>query len=102
MALMEAGAPESSDDKSRHLLDYVVERSWWIALAYHFQATGQVRYAYALLLAFFPLPRSNASPENSFSAESVEAWMIFLDSIDSCALSRDAATFTRGCSRSAL
>jgi hypothetical protein len=27
--------------------------SWWIALAYHFQATGQVRYAYALLLAFF-------------------------------------------------
>jgi phosphatidylglycerophosphate synthase len=39
--------------KGEHLLDYVVEMSWWIALAYHFHATGQVRYAYALLLAFF-------------------------------------------------
>jgi phosphatidylglycerophosphate synthase len=39
--------------KGEHLLDYVVEMSWWIALAYHFHATGQVRYAYLLLLAFF-------------------------------------------------
>jgi phosphatidylglycerophosphate synthase len=37
--------------KGEHLLDYVVEMSWWIALAYHLHATGQVRYA--LLLAFF-------------------------------------------------
>jgi phosphatidylglycerophosphate synthase len=41
--------------KEEHLLDYVVEMSWWIALAYHFHATGQVRYAYALLLAFLRL-----------------------------------------------
>jgi phosphatidylglycerophosphate synthase len=39
--------------KGEHLLDYVVEMSWWVALAYHFHATGQVPYAYALLLAFF-------------------------------------------------
>lgn len=38
--------------KGEHLLDYVVEMSWWMALAYYFHATGQVRYAYALLLAF--------------------------------------------------
>jgi phosphatidylglycerophosphate synthase len=39
--------------KGEHLLDYVVEMSWWMALAYHFNATGQIHYAYALLLTFF-------------------------------------------------
>jgi hypothetical protein len=38
--------------KGEHLLDYVVEMSWWMALAYHFHATGQVRYAYVILLVF--------------------------------------------------
>jgi phosphatidylglycerophosphate synthase len=39
--------------KGEHLLDYFVEMSWWAALAYHFHATGQVRYAYVILLVFF-------------------------------------------------
>jgi phosphatidylglycerophosphate synthase len=39
--------------KGEHLLDYFVEMSWWTALAYHFHATGQVRYAYVILLVFF-------------------------------------------------
>jgi phosphatidylglycerophosphate synthase len=39
--------------KGEHLLDYFVEMSWWAALAYHFHATGQVRYAYLILLVFF-------------------------------------------------
>jgi len=38
--------------KREHILDYFIEMSWWTALAYHFQASGQVRYAYALLIAF--------------------------------------------------
>ena len=38
--------------KGEHLLDYVVEMSWWMAPAYHFHATGQVRYAYVILLVF--------------------------------------------------
>jgi phosphatidylglycerophosphate synthase len=39
--------------RGEHLLDYFVEMSWWTALAYHFHATGQVRYAYVILLVFF-------------------------------------------------
>jgi phosphatidylglycerophosphate synthase len=39
--------------KGEHLLDYFVEMSWWAALAYHFHATGQVRYAYMIWLVFF-------------------------------------------------
>jgi len=39
--------------KGEHLLDYFVEMSWWAALAYHFHATGQVRYAYVIWLIFF-------------------------------------------------
>jgi phosphatidylglycerophosphate synthase len=39
--------------KGEHLLDYVVEMSWWMALAYHFHTTGQVRYAYVILVVFF-------------------------------------------------
>ena len=39
--------------KGEHLLDYFVEMSWWAALAYHFHATGQVRYAYMIWLIFF-------------------------------------------------
>jgi 1L-myo-inositol 1-phosphate cytidylyltransferase / CDP-L-myo-inositol myo-inositolphosphotransferase len=39
--------------KGEHALDYCIEMSWWAALAYHFHLTGQVRYAYAIWLAFF-------------------------------------------------
>lgn len=38
--------------KKEHILDYFIEMSWWTALAYHFHAGGQVRYSYALLIAF--------------------------------------------------
>jgi phosphatidylserine synthase len=38
--------------RNEHDLDYLVETSWWTALAYHFHAGGHVRYAYALLIAF--------------------------------------------------
>ncbi len=36
--------------KREHLLDYVLELSWWAALAYHFTVTRQIFDAYALLL----------------------------------------------------
>src|SRR5262245_51156500 len=39
--------------KKEHDLDYLVETSWWMALAYHFRATGQIRYAFVIFLAFF-------------------------------------------------
>ena len=39
--------------KGEHALDYCIEMSWWAALAYHFHLSGQVRYAYAIWLAFF-------------------------------------------------
>jgi phosphatidylglycerophosphate synthase len=39
--------------KREHVLDYFIEMSWWTALAHHFQASGQVRYAYFFLLVFF-------------------------------------------------
>ena len=39
--------------KKEHDLDYFVETSWWAALAYHFHATGQIRYAYVIFFAFF-------------------------------------------------
>jgi phosphatidylglycerophosphate synthase len=38
--------------KREHILDYFIEMSWWMALAYHFHAGGQVPYGYALLIAF--------------------------------------------------
>src|SRR5712672_2178855 len=43
--------------KREHDLDYLVETSWWVALAYHFQATGQIRYAYVIFFAFFAVHR---------------------------------------------
>ncbi len=43
--------------KREHDLDYFVETSWWMALAYHFQATGQIRYAYVIFFAFFAFHR---------------------------------------------
>src|SRR5206468_13055798 len=43
--------------KKEHDLDYFVETSWWTALAYHFQATGQIRYAYVIFFAFFVFHR---------------------------------------------
>jgi phosphatidylglycerophosphate synthase len=36
--------------KREHVLDYVLELSWWTALAYHFTAVGEVPNAFALLL----------------------------------------------------
>jgi len=39
--------------KGEHALDYGIEMSWWAALAYHFHFSGQVRYAYAIWVAFF-------------------------------------------------
>jgi 1L-myo-inositol 1-phosphate cytidylyltransferase / CDP-L-myo-inositol myo-inositolphosphotransferase len=39
--------------KKEHDLDYLVETSWWMALAYHFHATGQIPYAYVIFFAFF-------------------------------------------------
>src|SRR6266446_10572043 len=39
--------------KGEHALDYGIEMSWWAALAYHFHFSGQVRYPYAIWLAFF-------------------------------------------------
>lgn len=39
--------------KAEHVLDYFVEMSWWAALAYHFQATGEVLFAGALWLLFY-------------------------------------------------
>ena len=43
--------------KREHDLDYFVEMSWWAALAYHFHATGQIRYAYVIFCAFFVFER---------------------------------------------
>jgi 1L-myo-inositol 1-phosphate cytidylyltransferase / CDP-L-myo-inositol myo-inositolphosphotransferase len=43
--------------KREHDLDYLVETSWWAALAYHFHATGQIRYAYVIFSAFFAFER---------------------------------------------
>lgn len=43
--------------KKEHDLDYLIETSWWAALAYHFHATGQISYAYALFFAFFAFDR---------------------------------------------
>jgi phosphatidylglycerophosphate synthase len=43
--------------KREHDLDYLVETSWWTALAYHFHATGQIRYAYVIFVAFFAFHR---------------------------------------------
>lgn len=43
--------------KKEHDLDYLIETSWWAALAYHFHGTGQIRYAYVLFFAFFAFDR---------------------------------------------
>ena len=43
--------------KKEHDLDYLVETSWWAALAYHFQATGEIRFAYVIFFAFFAFHR---------------------------------------------
>ena len=43
--------------KKEHDLDYLIETSWWAALAYHFHATGQIRYAYVVFFAFFAFDR---------------------------------------------
>lgn len=36
--------------KREHVLDYVLELSWWTALAFHFASTHQLPHAYPLLL----------------------------------------------------
>jgi len=43
--------------KKEHDLDYLIETSWWAALAYHFHATSQIRYAYLIFFAFFVFDR---------------------------------------------
>ena len=43
--------------KKEHDLDYFIETSWWAALAYHFHAAGQIRYAYVIFCAFFAFDR---------------------------------------------
>lgn len=43
--------------KKEHDLDYLIETSWWMALAYHFHTTGQIRYAYLIFIAFFAFNR---------------------------------------------
>jgi phosphatidylglycerophosphate synthase len=43
--------------KKEHDLDYFIETSWWAALAYHFHATGQIRYAYVIFFIFFAFHR---------------------------------------------
>lgn len=43
--------------KREHDLDYIIETSWWAALAYHFHATGEVRYAYFFFCALFAFDR---------------------------------------------
>ena len=43
--------------KREHDLDNLIETSWWAALAYHFHAAGQLRYAYVIFFAFFALDR---------------------------------------------
>ena len=43
--------------KKEHDLDYFIETSWWVALAYHFHATGQISYAYLIFGAFFAFDR---------------------------------------------
>ena len=43
--------------KREHDLDYFIETSWWAALAYHFHATGQIRYAYVIFFVFFAFHR---------------------------------------------
>ena len=35
--------------KREHVLDYILELSWWAALAWHFTASAQVQNAFALL-----------------------------------------------------
>ena len=39
--------------KGEHALDYCIEMSWWAALAYHFQLSGEVPYAYLMWAIFF-------------------------------------------------
>ena len=43
--------------KKEHDIDYLIETSWWAALAYHFHATAQIRYAYLIFFAFFAFDR---------------------------------------------
>src|ERR1051326_1236500 len=56
----QAATLESADDqlgRKEHDLDYFIETSWWAALAYHFHASGQIRYAYVIFAAFFVFDR---------------------------------------------
>lgn len=39
--------------KGEHALDYCIEMSWWAALAYHFQSSSQIRYAFVAWGIFF-------------------------------------------------
>ena len=46
-------AQTSEIGKREHVLDYFIEMSWWMALAHHFQVSGELRHAYILLFVFF-------------------------------------------------
>lgn len=39
--------------QGEHALDYCLEMSWWAALAFHFQSTGQLPHALWVWLAFY-------------------------------------------------
>ena len=39
--------------KAEHTLDFFIEMSWWGALAYHFDSTGKLPHAYAILSGFY-------------------------------------------------
>lgn len=39
--------------QGEHVLDYLIEMSWWFALAFHFHRTGEVPYAFALWLVLY-------------------------------------------------
>ena len=85
--------------KSEHVLDYFVEMSWWTALAYHFHASGQVRYAYAFLIAFIAADFFDRMARRSVEPKLAEVLTRCLASIHSCAVSRAAATSIYGSSR---
>ncbi len=36
-----------------HVVDYLIELSWWSALAYHFRVTGEVPHAYLMWFSLF-------------------------------------------------
>ena len=70
--------------KGEHALDYCIEMSWWAALAYHFQATGQIRYALCNLACFLCFGCAGTPGQMVGRSENWrEVSMMFRASIDS-------------------